>query len=922
MHDRLYAQLTSTSMDAVFVLDRHGKILDANTAATAMYGYSRDELLALSLRDLEARETPTEIERHTAEVMARGKDRFESCHYHKNGSIIDVEVSTTFVAEAEQFLVFLRDISARKQANSQLAQSHNLLQFIINAAPIRVFWKNRDLVYLGCNRAFARDTGADDPAAIVGKDDYQLGWKDQAELYREDDRQVIDNGVSKLFYEEPQTTPDGKQIWLNTSKVPLRDEHDQIIGVLGVYADITEQRQVAEKLRETQELFRLFLRHTPVYTFIKQIEGTSSRVVELSDNFIDMLGRPADELRGCTMEEMFPPEFARKMTADDIAVIEAGEVIQLDEEFNGHSYITIKFPIIRPGQPSLLAGYTIDVTERRNAEAALKLNEERTLSLLKLNQMTDASLQELTDFALEEAVRLTKSSIGYLAFMNTDESVLTMHAWSKAAMVECSIIDKPIHYPIEATGLWGEAVRQRRPVITNDYGAPNPLKRGYPAGHVQVMRHLNVPIFDGARIVLVAGVGNKSTDYDLTDVQQLTLLMDGMWRLLERKRVIEERLELERQLLHSQKLESLGVLAGGIAHDFNNILTAIVGNTELALMHLPPQSPIADNLLRIEKAASRATDLARQMLAYSGRGKFVIESIDLNHLIEEMGRILEVSIPKKVALRYQLAAHLPPIQGDATQIRQVVMNLVINAAEAIGETDGEVTITTGCTTCDSAHLKEIWHMDPLAAGVYIFLEVTDTGCGMSRDVFDKLFDPFFTTKFTGRGLGMAAVLGIVRGHHGAITVQTEEGKGSTFRILLPASLSGQDAEVAPDSTEELRASGTVLLVDDEETVLEIGTAMLETLGYRVITAGNGVEALDRYREHHDITLVILDLTMPQMDGMQCFKALQALNPEVRVVMSSGFNEQEVTKQLDAQGLSGFIQKPYRLADLKSVLARG
>ncbi len=1171
MNAHLYHYLTSTSMDAYLLMNLTGNIIEVNAAATTMYGYSRDELLTLTIHDVEAVESDEETWRHIAKVMADGFDRFESRHYHKTGSIIEVEVSSSYVPESRLVLSFCRDItdrkradealrashhqyqqlvdnardgiftldtnggflfvnpaictilgysreellrlnildtypdnaqadgqrrlallgdgesiqfertakckdgslitieanawktndgslqafvrdtSRRKQAEEQISLSNRLLHSIINTAPIRVFWKDTNLVYMGCNHAFARDAGADSPNDVVGRDDYQLGWKEQAELYRADDRRTIESGIPKLSYEEPQTTPDGSRIWLRTSKVPLRNEAQEIIGVLGIYedittrkdielqlrfseenyrtfsgltsdyvhrcsrtgtapfriqwmggavssisgytpeeilakgcwlplvhpddrqavaeylfsflpgdvkqiefrliskegkirwisekancvagehagelvlfgasTDITEKRLTEEKLRETQELFSLFMQYTPVYTFIKQIEKNQSRVLQLSENFIEMLGRPAEELRGHTMDEMFPPDFAGKITADDIAVVMGGNVVQLDEEFNGRSYITIKFPMLREGKDALLAGYTIDVTERRKAEETIRLNEERAQVLMTLNQMTEASLQELTDFSLEEAVRVTKSTIGYLAFMNEDESVLTMHSWSKAAMAKCGIIDKPIEYPIEKTGLWGEAVRQRRPVITNDYGAPSPLKKGYPEGHVHVSRHMNIPVFAGNRIVLVAGVGNKTAEYDHTDVQQLTLLMEGMWRLLERKRAIEDRLELERQLLHAQKLESLGVLAGGIAHDFNNILTAIVGNTELALMQLPEESPVKDNLMRIEKAAVRATDLAKQMLAYSGRGKFVIETIDINRLIEEMGRMVEVSISKKVTLRYNLSSNLPKVNIDATQIRQVLMNLVINASEAIGESDGVVAISTGSVQCDSQYLKDMWRMDQLAGGRYVFLEVADTGCGMTREVIDKLFDPFFTTKFTGRGLGMAAVLGIVRGHHGAIKVQSDVGAGTTFQILLPASGSPGEVSLPEESVDAWHGDGTVLLVDDEETVRDIGREMLKNLGYEVVTAANGVEALDIIAVRQDINLVILDLTMPQMDGMQCFKALRPLKPELKVIMSSGFNEQEVTKQIEHEGLAGFIQKPYRLADLKAVLAQ-
>ncbi|MEI6207436.1 MAG: PhnD/SsuA/transferrin family substrate-binding protein [Desulfuromonadales bacterium] len=262
--------------------------------------------------------------------------------------------------------------------------------------------------------------------------------------------------------------------------------------------------------------------------------------------------------------------------------------------------------------------------------------------------------------------------------------------------------------------------------------------------------------------------------------------------ITERKQAEDERLKLEQQLLHSQKLESLGVLAGGIAHDFNNILMAVIGNADLALMRMNPESPARDNLHKIEQAAARAADLAKQMLAYSGKGKFVVEHINLNRLLEEMLHMLEVSISKKAILRINVTPNLPSVEADATQMRQIVMNLVINASEAIGDKSGVIAITTGCMDCGRNYLKDVWLDENISEGLYVYLEVADTGCGMSNEIMSKIFDPFFTTKFTGRGLGMAAVMGIIRGHKGAIKVYSEPDKGSSFKILLPASDKPED----------------------------------------------------------------------------------------------------------------------------------
>jgi PAS domain S-box-containing protein len=391
--------------------------------------------------------------------------------------------------------------------------------------------------------------------------------------------------------------------------------------------------------------------------------------------------------------------------------------------------------------------------------------------------------------------------------------------------------------------------------------------------------------------------------------------------ITERRKLEEERGALEQQLRQVQKLESLGVLAGGIAHDFNNILMAITGNADLALMRIDQTSPARENLVQIGKAAIRAADLARQMLAYSGKGRFSVESIDLNEMLEDMLHLLEISISKKAVLRLKLQGELPPVEADATQIRQIVMNLIINASEAIGDASGVIAISTGALECTRAYLKDVWLDEKIQEGSYLFLEVSDNGCGMDPETLARLFDPFFTTKFTGRGLGMAAVLGIIRGHKGAIKVNSEAGKGTTFKVLLPVSGRAPARAREAVGSEGWRGSGIVLLADDEATVRGIGKEMLQELGFTVVTANDGREAVELFKATTEVAFVVLDLTMPVMDGEQCFRELRQHSPEVKVVLSSGYHEQEVARQFAGRGVAGFIQKPYDLSTLREALRK-
>jgi len=393
--------------------------------------------------------------------------------------------------------------------------------------------------------------------------------------------------------------------------------------------------------------------------------------------------------------------------------------------------------------------------------------------------------------------------------------------------------------------------------------------------------------------------------------------------ITEQRRAEAERKALEARVLQAQKLESLGVLAGGIAHDFNNLLVGILGNADLALLELAPEAPARRSVHAIELTARRAAELVRQMLAYSGKGSFQVERIDLRAIVEEMTHLLEVSISKGVVIKYEFGAGVPTVDADATQIRQVVMNLITNASEAIGEQSGVIRVRTGVMPCDEACLQETWLDQDLPEGLYSYIEVSDTGCGIDPESLERVFEPFFTTKFTGRGLGLAAVLGIVRNHRGALKVVSKPGKGTTFTVLLPATGAvGASPDREPNGDEGWRGRGTALFVDDEETVRTVGRSMLRRMGFEVVTARDGLEAIERFRADPErFAVVVLDLTMPQMSGDQCLSALRRLRPDAKILVSSGYSESDLERRFAAKRVDGYLQKPYQFSVLRDRIKR-
>ncbi|TAH52260.1 MAG: response regulator [Chloroflexota bacterium] len=390
--------------------------------------------------------------------------------------------------------------------------------------------------------------------------------------------------------------------------------------------------------------------------------------------------------------------------------------------------------------------------------------------------------------------------------------------------------------------------------------------------------------------------------------------------ITEHKLEQERQRALERKLQETQKLESLGVLAGGIAHDFNNLLVSILGNVGLVLVDLESDSPVREPVEQIKVAAQRAADLTRQMLAYSGKGRFVMQRINLNSVITEITQLLQVSINKNAQLRFDLMPNLPPIEGDVTQVRQVLMNLIVNASDAIGERAGTIGLTTGIVQADHEYLSNSFMAPDLPEGHYAFVEVTDNGQGMDKETQAKIFDPFFTTKFTGRGLGLAAVLGIVRGHGGTIKVYSEIGQGSVFRVLFPIKDAPHDTEKPTTEILKQKGNGTVLVIDDEEVVRNVTKRMLSRLGYTPLVAEDGPVGLAVYEKHKDqIVCILLDMTMPRMSGEETLVHLKKVNPDVRVLLMSGYSEQEASNRFNGKGVGAFMQKPYTPQDLQEKL---
>jgi PAS domain S-box-containing protein len=421
--------------------------------------------------------------------------------------------------------------------------------------------------------------------------------------------------------------------------------------------------------------------------------------------------------------------------------------------------------------------------------------------------------------------------------------------------------------------------------------------------------------------VVCAGGETKEIQFRASPFGQqrmIVMLLD----VTEARRAEDERTRLDARMHQKQKLESLGVLASGVAHDFNNLLVGILGNADLALMDLAPGTAAYAKVEAIKNTARRAADLAGQLHAYSGEESFSPERLDLRDAVDEIRSLLESSISKKARLRLDFDDYTPEVLADTRLLRQVLMNLVTNASEALEDAAGTITISTAARECAADDLGGMLVDDEVEPGLFGVLEVRDTGAGFEGEAA-TLFDPFSTNRLTGRGLGLATVLGIVRSHLGAVEALGNPGKGATFRILLPAFLpEPSEEELAAESLSTWIGRGTVLLVDDEFMVRDVARAMLERAGFDVLTAQDGYEAVEIFRDHgEDCCCVLVDLAMPRMNGEETFRELRRQDPDVRVVLSSGYDADEADSRFAGTGLAAFVRKPYTYAQLIDAVRR-
>ncbi len=687
----------------------------------------------------------------------------------------------------------------------------------------------------------------------------------------------LKQGHTEFSYEFRGIMPGGELRWMRGQTGVYYDGAGAPIRLLGVVVDIHNQKLAEADLRESEQRLRAIFDGTNEYIGLLSPEGA---FLEANRALLAHAGRTREEILGQPFWSM-PLFRSRPGLADTIQAA-------VQRAASGESVRREIAALSPAGEPQDF-DVSLHPVRNDNGEVALIVPEARNITAQKQDKERLREQWQLFDTVLSNTPDLLYTYDTHGRFTYANRSLVAVSHRPLEGTIGKTVFE--VGWPREIAE---KVYRDIQRVVQTGEPVRDQTAFRLVGGEVRDYEYIYVPVHaDDGTVSAVAG-----STRDVTD----------------RRRAEEQQRLQEARMRESARLESLGIMAGGIAHDFNNLLVGVLGNASLLEECLQPHD--RQMAKEIVLAAERAAELTRQMLAYSGKGQFSVEIFDLNELIRENLTLLRASLSRSVTVDLELGAAPCFVEADRTQIHQIVLNLLINASEAIGDRPGRVSIHVEQVERRTATVSP-WLHTPVPPGRYARLEVRDTGCGMSPETLARIFDPFFTTKFTGRGLGLAATLGIVKGHKGEIEVESAPGAGTLFRVFLPASGPPVGRRTRRTPATATVSNRTILVVDDEDVVRRMAMAALESRGFRVLLAANGTEALEKLRERRDIALVVLDLTMPVMTGEEALPLIQASHPELPVVLSSGFGEAEIARRFGSAALAGVLQKPYTINALIS-----
>jgi two-component system, cell cycle sensor histidine kinase and response regulator CckA len=877
--DEAYRTMVQGMAEGALTLTREGLILFSNEQFATIVGSPLEQVIGCRIQEFVA---PGDEDVLAALLTGRSVRKGEVRLRSAVGPVpVYLSAEDLVIDGVESLCMIVTDLSWQKRSE-QIVASEKLARSILEQAAEAILVVDPDGAITRASRAAERLAGT----ALASRrfdDAFRISRESSARYTFADILAATKNGLEIRNVEAAAVTQDGRRLELLLSAALLRDADGAPLVCVINLTDITERKQ-----RERQLKFQADILETTSEAVIaidpeQRVTFWNSGAEKLYGvSAGDALGKPLADLyeyKWASAEEenraisillnhgMWSGENVH-VRRDGTEVCVSSTVNRIADEYGGGLFAVIR-----------------DITENRRAESVLRESESserrRAAEMEAIMEAVPAVVSIARDAECREIIgnRMAYEQLRLPLAVNFSKSAPEEERPKNWREVKDGHDIPTEELPMQMAARTGKAVHDYEfDIVFND-------------GTARCWLGNTVPLFDDS--------GNSRG--------AVGVFVD----ITERKRA-------EERLRQTQKLESIGLLAGGIAHDFNNLLVGVIGNASLALEMASPEGQEADLLERVIRSGEQLAHLTRQMLAYAGKGRFVLEHLDLSELVPQMNVLIQPSVPKRIGLHFELDRDLPPIEADRGQLQQVFMNLVLNSAEAIGGGTGVISVKTGVRQLDEASIRSHTELANVSPGSYVFLEVRDTGCGMDLATRSRIFDPFFSTKFAGRGLGLAAVGGIVRGHKGAIQVETSPGQGSCFTVLFPALAR---AKPLPEGARHLAAppaAGTILVVDDELVVREMTRQALTRYGFDVLVASDGLEAIDVLKRHpSSISLVLLDLSMPGMSGEEALPELWKIRPGVKVIVSSGYSEAEVMAQFKGRRVSGFIQKPYtpvRLAE--------
>lgn len=944
--ERRLANIIDFLPDATFAIDRNGKVIAWNRAiedmsgvpasqvlgqgdyayATPFHGEARPVLIDLIFGD------DTLIEKHYSSVRRQRTQLIaESSDVMLRGGKATIWIVAAPLYDSDGHLVgaieSIRDVTEQRWTQEELRKSERRFMDVLHASSDAMLLVD-DGKFVDCNDAAARMFGYPDRSAFLVATPGELSppaqpdGRSSVEKSEEMMKTALQQGTHHFEWVHRRIDGTDFPVAVTVTVIIVRGR-SQLLGVLH---DITEQKLAEEALRSSERRYRLLADNVSDVIWVIDFAG---RFTYVSPSIQQLLGYAVSETASLTLETVLTPEslaVARAHLDQTVAKARAGmrstgETMELEQvRKNGSTVMTeVSYSGMydESGQMVAIQGISRDITARKQLEEERRLTTQRMESLLALSHMTDKPMEEITATAIEDAVRMTRSTLGYLATMNEDESVLTIRYWSKSAHASCRIIDEPLSYPLETTGLWGEAVRQRRPVVTNDYAAPNPLKRGTPEGHVPIIRHMNIPLFEGQRVVAVAGIANKPTDYDDSDLHQLQLLMAG-WQRIAAQKQYELDLSHARDDAQAANRAKSRFLAT-MSHEIRTPMTAILGYADLLMDPAISASTRNNYAATIHRNGEHLLALINDILDLSKieAGKMEITQ-DRCRLVSLLGDIASLLRPRAeqrdVSFSVEYVGAIPEtIYTDGARLRQTIINLAGNAVKFTEH--GSVRLVV-------AFVPDGCHGRP---GVRI--DVIDTGIGIAADSLPNLFRPFsqgdavVSQRFGGTGLGLAISNQLVRLLGGSLSVASELGHGTTFTLIVPTgSLEGvpmlenpmetmQESPIKEWCVETDDLTGVrILLAEDGFDNRELIQAVLRRVGADVETAVNGRIAVDKALQT-PFDLVLMDMNMPEMDGYEATTILRDSGysgPIVALTANAMIGDNERCREV---GCNEYLAKP-------------